>query len=380
MTGETGGHFELNLPPRVVFGPGEIKQLGPLVAGHGKRLLLVTGGKHFADSGLAEKVLADLGTAGVETVVLPATAEPDVDAVDAAARKGRLERIDVVAGIGGGSVIDLAKAVAGMIPNEGSIMEYLEGVGSGKAMSNAPLPLVAAPTTAGTGSEATKNAVIRGEGFKRSLRDPRLVPRAAIVDPELTVSCPPGLTAEAGMDAVTQLIESLTSLKASPVTGALALSGLEAAGRALSRAVAAGRDLKARSDMAYASFSSGVALAHAGLGAVHGLAAALGGFFPVPHSVACARLLPIAAAANIAALEAGRGYQPALLAYRDAAKALGEGIREFCGRFRMPGPSEYGMTAADIPRVVAASRGGSMKTNPVELSDGELAAILREAL
>ena len=380
VTGRTIDSFDLRLPRQTVFGRGEIRRLGGVAAGFGKRALLVTGNRFLAESGALARIQEDLKAHDVSWVQLSASGEPDVEAVDGAARKGIDERCDMVIAVGGGSVLDLGKAAAGMIPNAGSITEYLEGAGKAAVMKNDPVPFIAAPTTAGTGSEATRNAVIKGPGCKKSFRDPRLVPPAAIVDPDLTATCPPDRTASAGMDAVTQLVESLTSIKAHPVTDMLALSGLDAAGWALPSAVENGGDAGARAAMAYASFLSGLALSHAGLGAVHGLASPLGGLFSIPHSAACARLLPLVTRANLAALNSGRGFAPALDAYRRADKALGCDITRYCARFRFPGLASFGMKESDIPTVVGAATSGSMKTNPVELTPGELAGILKEAM
>ncbi len=374
--------LDLRLPARVLIGPGEIKQLGSIVAALGTHVLLVTGTSFLQRSGLLARVEDDLQRHGISTIRFSASGEPDVDTVDDAARQGREARCEVVIAVGGGSALDLGKSAAGMIPNEGSIRDYLEGVGTGAVMKRNPVPFIAAPTTAGTGSEATRNAVIgsRAEGFKKSFRDPRLVPDAVIVDPELTTGCPAELTASTGMDALTQLLESLTSLKASPMMDALALSGLQAAGPALPRAVEHGSDVDARSAMAYASFLSGVTLSHAGLGVVHGLASPLGALFSIPHSVICARLLPFVTTANLKALKAGRGFAQARSAYQEAEGALGQDLHSFCARFSFPPLSSFGVTGADIPRVVKGATGGSMKTNPVELTNEELQDILHRAL
>ncbi len=372
--------LDLSLPAQVHIGPGKIGLLGKVCAGLGKRCLLVTGDSSLERAGRLSRIERSLAEAGVGATRVAVPGEPDTAAVDWAAAEGRKAKCDLVAAIGGGSALDLGKAVAGMIPNQGEMADYLEGVGKGVVMISSPLPFVAAPTTAGTGSEATKNAVISGPGFKKSFRDARLTPAAAIVDAELTIPMPPEMTAACGMDALTQLIEAVTSLRASPLISSVALSGLKAAGQALPVAFARGDDLPARAGMAYASFLSGVALSNCGLGAVHGLASPLGALFPVPHSAACARLLPIVTRANHAALAAGRGEKSALQAYRRAEEALGRSIGDFCAAFKFPGLSSFGMTEEAIPKVVEGATGGSIKSNPVELTGEELAGILREAL
>jgi len=366
----------------VAFGVGEAERLGSLTASLGHKALLVTGASFARESGLAARLERVLGEAGVAVVQVSSSGEPDAGTVDLAALKGRETGVDVVVAVGGGSVLDLGKCAAGIIPNEGSIRDYLEGIGSGAVMKRDPLPFIAVPTTAGTGSEATRNAVVTWKDgrAKKSFRDSRLVPKIALVDPELGLTAPPELTAACGMDALTQLIEPLTSLNALPFTDALAVSGLEALGPSLPRAVERGRDLDARTGMAYAALLSGMALSNAGLGAVHGLAGPLGARFPVPHSVACARLLPAVTAANIAALEAGRGPRRSLDGYRRAESALGGTVADYCGRFVFPGLSSFGMRRADIPAVIEAATSGSMKTNPVVLTAAELTAILEEAL
>ena len=372
--------IDLRMPEESLIGPGRFAQLPEVASKLGKAALLVTGASSLDKSGLLAETDASLGQRGISCLHLQVAGEPDVKAVDEAARVAREARCDLVIAVGGGSVLDLGKAAAGMIPNAGSIQDYLEGVGRGAVMARDPLPFIAVPTTAGTGSEVSRNAVITGPGFKKSFRDIRLIPRVAIVDAELTLACPPPLTAACGMDAVTQLVEAYTSLRASMMTDALARDGLSAAGRALPAAVGKGGDLLARCRMSYASFLSGIALSHAGLGAVHGLASPLGAAFPVPHGVACAKLLPLVTRANRAALAGGRGKPAILEIYRRIESALGKSIADFCAQFTFPGLASFGVTSQDIPRIVEAATGGSMKTNPVELSALELGEILAQAL
>lgn len=374
------GALELRWPARVLIGPGESKRLGEIATTLGTRALLVTGGTSLEASGNLGRLEDALRSRGVDFVRVRTSGEPDVAAVDAAAATGRKACCDLVVAVGGGSALDLGKAAAAMIPNEGSVQEYLEGVGTGRTFARPPYPFIAVPTTAGTGSEATKNAVISGPGFKKSLRDPRMVPLTAIVDAELMVSCPPQLTAAVGMDALTQLVEALTSTNSHPLISSLALYGLHQFAIGYARAVAAPGDVAARALLAEASFLSGVALSHAGLGAVHGLASPIGAVCPAPHASICARLLPLVTRANHAALSAGRGRSGALAGYQAAGEMLGMPVDAFATRTPFPGLSTWGMTEAEIPRVLDGATGGSMRTNPVELSRDELGTILRQAL
>ncbi len=375
----------LNVPARIEFGPGTLGLLAPIAASLGKRALLVTGGKSLRASGGLDRMTKGLESAGVGTVPVSVRSEPDVLSVDAAVALGRQAGCDLVIAIGGGSALDLGKCAAGMIPNAGSILDYLEGVGAAKTMAVPPLPFIAIPTTAGTGAEATKNAVVSGRtpegaGFKRSFRDERLMPAVAIVDPDLMRGCPPDITAACGMDALTQLIEPLTSLKARPDIDPLCEHGIRLVAGALATAVRRGDDPAARADMAAAAFLSGVALSHAGLGAVHGLAGPVGGHAPVPHGHICAKLLPLVTAANLHALAEGRGRKESLDGYARAAEALGEGITDFCSAFSFRGFGWLGFTAGMIPSVIAGATSGSMKSNPVELTPKELTSILAAAL
>ncbi len=374
---------EIHVPGTIHFAPGAVDRVGEAAAPLGTRAFLVTGGCSLKQGGVLDRITGRLAVAGVTWILHPVKGEPDVAAVDAAVRSARAGGCDLVIAAGGGSALDLGKAVAGMLANDGSILEYLEGAGPVRAMARDPAPCIAVPTTAGTGSEATKNAVITADTpvgrAKRSFRDVRLVSRVAIVDPDLMVSCPPAVTAACGMDAVCQLVESLTSLNATAVTDGLAVLGLEAAGRSLGRAVRHGDDLAARTDLAYAALLSGITLSHAGLGAVHGLASPLGAAIPVPHGHACAVLLPRVTRANLAALGGGRGEARTVAAYDRAAAALGETVEAFCARFEFAGLASFGLTEAAIPAIVAGATSGSVRTNPVTLTPPELEEILRRA-
>jgi alcohol dehydrogenase len=398
--------FALGRIPRITFGSGTFARVPQVVAGHGRRALLVTGGRSLAGSGRRDALLEGLAAAGVavagEVVVTDEPSPAVVDGAVAAHRAAGPPGVDVVLAVGGGSVLDAAKAIAGLLPTGSSVVDHLEGLPGSRPYDATPVPLVAVPTTAGTGSEATRNAVIseRGpRGYKRSFRDERLVAADAVVDPDLLAGAGPVQIAANGMDAATQLLEAYVSTKAGPVTDALALSGLEAARDGL-LAWHADPDgpgaPAARSRMAYAALLSGICLAHAGLGGVHGLASPLGAQLPIPHGIACGTTLAGLTAANVAALEARDPASPALARYAtlgrllarrpeatpdaEARAALVATLRGWTDALAIPGLRHYGLDEAGIPAIVADGRGSSMRTNPVVLTDGELAAVLRDAL
>jgi alcohol dehydrogenase class IV len=322
--------------------------------------------------------------------------EPTVDAIRAAVALFTRERCDLVVGIGGGSVLDAAKAVAALATNSGEPLDYLEVIGRGRSLEAAPLPCIAVPTTAGTGSEVTRNAVLGspGHGVKASLRHPSMLPRLAIVDPELTLTLPAAVTVSTGLDALTQLVEPYVSKRATPVTDPLCLDGIRRISRSLRRAAssAGANDLEARTDMSLAALFGGIALANAGLGVVHGFASPIGAMFPAPHAAICAALLPHGMAANLRALRARAPDHPAIDRYREVAVALtgeaaataDEGVNEvarLCGDLGVPGLQAYAVSDRDVEEVCRKARdASSMKANPIELTDGELRATLRAAL
>ena len=398
--------------PEIVSGPGKVAELPEVILRFGRRVLLVVRQPGFTETQDWARIEASLSTARVEFEVEGVAGEPSPALVDAIVARVR-ERgpVEVVVGIGGGSVLDTAKAVAGLLIPGNSVMDHLEGIGPGLPYQGPAVPFVAVPTTAGTGSEATKNAVlsVRGAGgFKRSFRDEALIARVAIVDPELLASCPPALIAANGMDALTQLLESYLSTRANPVADRLALRGLAAARDGLlvwhELAVAglggAAASAGPRAAMATAALCSGICLAQPGLGDVHGVASPLGALFPIPHGVACGSTLAAATRLNVAALElrgpenpalaryaelgrllAGTGKAPATFPHDGEARAaLVQVLDDWRARLAVPRLSAYGITAADIPAIVADSRGSSMKTNPIVLTDSEIAAILAESL
>ncbi len=389
--------FQVARLPAIEFGRGTLSALPRHIAAYGREALLVTGRRSFPASPHWPALTAALAALEVNWRRIEVSGEPAPETVDEAVRRHHQQGIAVVVGIGGGSVLDAAKAIAGLLPSGNSVMDHLEGVGRGIPYRGPATPFIAVPTTAGTGSEATKNAVLsrRGaHGFKKSFRHEALVARLALVDPDLLATCPAPLLAADGMDAFTQLLESWVSLGASPFTDALARSGLEAFREGFWPAWERG-DPSGRERLAYASLCSGITLAQAGLGSVHGLASPLGAFFPIPHGVVCGTLVAEATAVNIRALEARAPDAPALGKYaavgrllsgragaddRAARRALVDLLRQWVERLALPRLSAFGVAESDLPRIVAHSRGGSMRSNPLELSDAELAEVLRARL
>ena len=433
--------FTITRLPRIVFGAGRAGELGKAVREFGRRALVVVRGPGFTETMDWTRLLVALETAGVEVTLESVSGEPSPTLIDeiVARRRGSgpgsgpasgpgsgvgsgpgsgpaPAAPEVVVGIGGGSVLDTAKAVAGLLIPGNSVMDHLEGVGPELPYLGPSVPFVAVPTTAGTGSEATKNAVlsVRGAGgFKKSFRDEQLVARVAIVDPDLLASCPPELIAGNGMDALSQLLESYVSVRANPITDALALSGLACVreglatwfeeaqtdraevGRSRGAAGPGSVAATARERMAYAALCSGICLAQAGLGSVHGLASPLGAQYPIPHGVACGATLVAATRVNIAALAARDPGSVALSRYAalgwlftgragandaEARAALVPALEQLTARLGVPRLSACGITEASIPALVADSRGSSMKTNPIVLTDDEIATILRASL
>jgi alcohol dehydrogenase class IV len=387
--------YEFLAPAKIVFGWGRRSEIGGLAAQLGKRAFLIQGSRTLADNGTLAEILSHLTAAGVEVVEAGASRrEPTVEDVDhatAAIREQGPRPGDLVLAIGGGSAIDLGKAVAAMAvqPGDHSVREYLEGVGSGLKLTATPLPLVAMPTTAGTGTEATKNAVISGGDppFKKSLRSEQMIPRVALVDPELTLHLPPNVTAHTGLDALTQLIESYITRQPQPLPQAMARAALAGLPGALRTAFHDGFDREAREKLSHAALVSGLALANSGLGFAHGVAAALGVHANVPHGLACAVMLPvamrlnrdlrIAELASLAAPLTGRGAS----SIAAAADAAIEAIDHLCDDLAIPRKlSALGVTREQLPQLVTASRGNSMSCNPRELLDDELGELLEGIL
>jgi alcohol dehydrogenase class IV len=380
--------FEFATATRIVFGEGSAATLPELVRSFGARPLVVTG----ASAERAAWLVAALETSRVaETFSVPG--EPTVELVRAGAKRVKDARCDVVIAMGGGSAIDAGKAIAAIASNGGEPLDFLEVVGKGRAIAEPPLPFIAVPTTAGTGSEVTRNAVLGSaeHGVKASLRSPMMLPRIALVDPELTYALPPAITAQTGLDALTQLVEPYVSVRANPLVDAICVEGLGRAARALGRAYHDGGDHEARREMSLASLFGGLALANAGLGVVHGLAAPLGGQWKAPHGALCAALLPYGMAANVAALRARAPQHPALERYAVIARLLTgrneasaeEGIdwvRALCADLHIPALRAWGITEADLPAVAEkAARASSMQANTLPLTHEELLAVLTAA-
>jgi alcohol dehydrogenase class IV len=376
--------FEFATAARILFGPGAAAEVAPAARAMGTRALLVTGLP-------PEKTLRP---DGLECIFFRVTGEPTTGAVREGVGVVRTEGCDLVIGFGGGSAIDAAKAIAGLAANSGEPLDYLEVVGKGQSLRNPSLPFIAVPTTAGTGAEVTRNAVLASpeHRVKASLRSPLLLARLAVVDPELTCDMPPALTASTGLDALTQLIEPYVSSRSNPLTDPICLEGMRRAARSLARAFANGRDAGARLDMSLASLFGGLALANAGLGAVHGFAAPIGGAFDAAHGAVCAALLPHVMEINIRALRARAPHSQALARYQEVARLLTgrpdarpeDGAEWTAGLVRDLGIrplGSYGVRPRDIPDITArAAQASSMKANPIGLTPEELAEILSRAV
>ena len=377
--------FEFATATRIVFGEGTAATLPELVRTFGTRPMVVTGAS-------SERAASLVSALSAETFAVPG--EPTVDLVRDGARRVQNLACDVVVSLGGGSAIDAGKAIATIATNGGEPLEFLEVVGKGRAMEAPPLPFIAVPTTAGTGSEVTRNAVLAStaHGVKASLRSPLMLPRVALVDPELTYGLPPAITASTGLDALTQLIEPYVSARANPLVDAICVEGMQRAAGALRRAYHDGADHEARRGMSLASLFGGLALANAGLGVVHGFAGPLGGSWKAPHGALCAAILPHGMAANVAALRARAPQHPSLERYATIARLLTgqkeataedgiDWVRALCAELNVPPLRSWGITEADLPGVVEkAAQASSMKANPLPLTSEELLALLTAAV
>lgn len=380
--------FEFATAGRVMFGPGVLRQLS--AAQFGRRAFVV-GGRNVER---LAPLLDVLKKAAVEFVTLATPGEPTIDLVCKGVAAARESGCDFVIGFGGGSAIDAAKAIAALMTNPGEVLDYLEVIGHAKPLVNSSLSFVAIPTTAGAGAEVTRNAVLASpeHKVKVSLRSPLMLARLALVDPEFTLDLPRALTASTGMDALTQLIEPYVSIRANALTDALCVEGIPRAARALRRAWNQPADIEARTDMSLAALFSGVTLANAGLGAVHGFAAAIGGMFPAPHGAICAALLSHAMEINIRALGERLPNSQALARYGEVARLLTgepqaeaadgiEFVRQLCSDLQIPRLGSYGISAADIPAICEkAAVASSMKANPLLLTNAELREILERAI
>lgn len=378
------------LPRRVLFGPGASERLPSEVESFGRRALLVTGSRRQPGDRIEELLQA----AAIECVRFAVTREPTIEDAEQARALGASFKAKFVVAIGGGSALDVGKAAAGLLANPGELLDYLEVVGKARPLSQPPVPFVAVPTTAGTGSEATRNAVLEvpEHRVKVSLRSPLLVPALVILDPSLTLDLPKKQTVTSGLDAIVQLLEAFVSARANLLTDAYCRQGLRSAFPALERAVRDGRDIGARGEMLFAAFCSGVALANAGLGAVHGFAGPLGGLLHAPHGALCAALCLPVIRTNMAALRQRAPDSPALERYREIATlvtrrtdALAEDLVEWLAHYLapldIPRLRDLGLTASLFPLAVEKARcSSSMKSNPIALTDTELMSILEQAL
>lgn len=371
--------FEFASAGRIVFGAGAFRQLDGIAGQLGKRALLVTGRQ------------ARFQAAGE---IFSVAGEPTIGVIRQGVEAFRSAQCDMVIAIGGGSAIDAGKAIAAAAANTGELLDYLEVIGRGQPLEQAPYPFVAIPTTAGTGSEVTRNAVLGSpdDGVKVSLRSPLMLPRVAIVDPDLTLGLPPAITASTGLDALTQLIEPFVCLRANPFVDNLCRDGMRRAAECLPRACRDGNDKEARAGMSYASLLGGMALANAGLGVVHGFAAPVGGMFDAPHGAICAALLPAGMRINIAALRERDAHGRALSRYAEVARILtkdadatpedgAEWVAQLTKLLRIPSLAAYGVGTPHVPGLAAkAARANSMKANPVALTASELAAVMEQSL
>lgn len=396
--------FSLSHFPRIEFGCGSMQMLPKIIRQYGQRVLLITGKTSFPASAHWQTLILQLEQQQIQWFHITISGEPSPTFVDNAVQQFTQAQIQCVVAIGGGSALDSGKAISGLLSNGDSVMEYLEGVGAGKTYRGPALPFIAVPTTAGTGSEATKNAVLSdiGEnGYKKSFRDEQLIPQYAIVDPDLLHSCPKALIAANGMDALTQLMESYLSTRANPFTDALALSGLEAVRDSLlvwyeaDQHSATETVSQARANMAYAALVSGITLAQVGLGSVHGLASPLGAFFPIPHGIACGTILAAATRINITAMLEREPENPGLEKYATIGRLLCQQpqldtglareqllqlLDHWSQKMALEPLSAYGVTAADIPRLVDNISPNSMKTNPILLTQMEKQQLVRSGL
>ena len=384
-------NFEFATAHRIVFGSGRLADVGPVSRGRCQRALVVTG----ANPARADRLLSILRESGVTAVTFSVPGEPELSTVYNGTALARSESCGSVFGIGGGSVIDAAKAIAAMMTNEGELLDYLEIIGKGKPLERPPAPFIAIPTTAGTGAEVTRNAVLASpeHKVKVSLRSPMMLPELALVDPELTYDLPPALTASTGMDALTQLIEPYVCNRANSMTDGFCVEGIRRTARSLRAAFESGTASKvAREDMAMASLLGGLSLANAGLGAVHGFAGLIGGSFPAPHGAVCAMLLPHVIAINLRALRQRANPSGALQRYDEIARLLTgnpnatadagvEWVAKLVADLHIPRLGTYGIRSEHISDLVArAQNASSMKANPIVLTSEELAETLTQAI
>ncbi len=383
-------NFDFYTAGRIQFGSGSLNRAGTAAGGLGKRFLIVCGGASIERSGALNRLKEQLTSCGLQFVCFQGVSgEPEPDMVEKAVELALSFGCDAVIAIGGGSVIDTGKAAAALMTNGGALVDYLEGVGKGEILTKNPVPSMAIPTTSGTGSEVTKNAVIssKAQKFKKSIRHEKMIPAVALIDPELTLSLPPSQTAHSGMDAMTQLIEAYVTQKANPMTDALSLYGIRLAAKSMKRAFDNGQDLSAREGMSLAALLSGICLANAGLGAAHGMAAALGCYYGIPHGLACSILLPDTMEMNVPAAVERFAHIGGALTGKVSGDDLEDSqagiafIRELNTHMGIPANLKaYSISSLDIPGLVQASKGNSMKGNPLPLTDDHITKFLNKLL
>lgn len=382
--------FTFSTAGRIIFGSGCIEQLPQTVGLLGSTALVVCG----HNQSRVQPILDAVGNAGISVSVVNIEGEPNIEMVSDGAKLAQSKGADCIVAIGGGSVIDAGKAIAALSTNPGPALDYLEVVGKGKPLASTPLPIIAVPTTSGTGAEVTANAVLESteHRVKVSLRHPSMLPHTALVDPELTLSVPPEITAATGLDALTQVLEPYVSTMANPLTDLFCRQGIKLAAQGLPKAVADGRDLNAREAMAQVSLFGGLALANAKLGAVHGIAGPFGGMYKAPHGAVCGILLPHVMQANIQALKKRQPDHFSLTRYEEIACMLTgsdeadifdgpAAVQKMVETFNLPGLSAYGFHLGELELLMTkAQQASSMKGNPISLTSDELKHILRAAM
>ena len=382
-------HFEFITVPHIVFGRGVVQDVGSMAVKMGHRPLVITGSSTIR----AKPVLDILTAQGIEYSTFSITGEPSTETVRHSVQLARQANRDFIIGIGGGSVLDTGKATAILLTNGGDPLDYVEVIGRGSPLTKPPVPYIAIPTTA-SGAEVTRNAVLASKEHrvKISIRSPLMLPRLAVIDPELTYSLPPEVTASTGLDALAQVIEPYVSNKANPMTDVFCREGIKRAARSLRRAYEKGDDPVAREDMSFASLLGGIALGNAKLGVVHGFASVVGGMFPAPHGIVCGSLLPHVMAINVRAMKERLPESEALRRYDEVSQIMTgnlmatssdgvEWLKQLCKDLRIPSLASCGVTRDDFPMLVdKASVASSTKGNPVQLNAGEMQEILKNAL
>jgi len=381
---------EFYTPGKIIFGPGGLSQVGTEAKRLGNKVLVVLGRSAMRKSGILDLLTHLLKENQIEyTIYENIPSDPTVETVDKGTSLARKENCNLVIALGGGSVLDTGKAISAMVTNEGSVADYQEIKGKGKKFQHKTIPFIAIPTTSGSGSEATINAVITNTelGLKKSIRNPWLLPEVALVDPKLTLSLPPHITAICGGDALTQCIEAYLGKKSQVITDALALHAIELIGRSLVRAVKEGNNLEARKDMAMAALLSGLCLSNSGLGAAHALSHPLGVHYKIPHGLSCALLLPYVmefnlpvATKKIAKIAQALGENISSLSETEAAQRAVEKIKEIFSQAEIKeNLSEWGIKEKDFSQIIKGAKGGSLNNNPRKTSEADLIELLYKA-